>query len=142
MLVTKKKCIATKNDKTSFGYKTWLSLPLLKDDWPKCGKNENKYQKREHKYRHYDSKHLMQHFYFVSFYNVNKRTTLGSRLYFLTVQERWEWITLAIWVAHFFCFYFVMKRRKSLMTYVRLQLNLPLPPIRASMVLHFLHQVQ
>ena len=34
------------------------------------------------------------------------RRALESSLHFLTVQERWEWIILAVWIAHFFLFYF------------------------------------
>ena len=46
----------------------------------------------------------------------NTKKIPGSRLRFLTVWERWEWIIFAVWIAHFhyFVLKFVMNLQKKL----------------------------
>ena len=65
------------------------------------------------------------------------RRALGLRLHFLTVRGRFICIIVTVWIAHFLYFVFVLQQtcEKYFMAYVRLQLNLPPPPIWASTLL-------
>ena len=49
---SKNEGFTTKFDKTSFGYKTWPSLLLIKRQMTKTQENANKYRQREPKPRH------------------------------------------------------------------------------------------
>ena len=52
------------------------------------------------------------------------RRALRLSLLLLSIRGRWKRIILAVWMAHFLA--------KKIMAYIRFQLNLPPPPIRAS----------
>ena len=54
------------------------------------------------------------------------KTALRSILRFLTIQWRWEWIILVIWIAHLFLFG-NESQKKKFMAHVRLDLNSPSP---------------
>ena len=95
----------------------------------------NYYQSKNHKQIYYIKKLLYKAIGKLRI--KTPRRALESSLHILTVRERWEWIILAVWIAHFvflFHFYFVTNLRKKIMAYVRLQLNLLLPlydPVRS-----------
>ena len=51
------------------------------------------------------------------------KRALRIKVRFSTLWGRLEWIILAVWIAHFFYFYFVKNLWRKSMAYVRLQLN-------------------
>ena len=57
---------------------------------------------------------------------------LGMSLYFSSLQERWEWIILTIWIAHFILFLFCNKPATNFYVIRTLTAELPLPLIRAN----------
>ena len=58
------------------------------------------------------------------------KRALRIKVRFSTLWGRLEWIILAVWIAHFFYFYFVKNLWRKSMAYVRLQLNSLSPQTR------------
>ena len=56
---------------------------------------------------------------------------LGMSLYFSSLQERWEWIILTIWIAHFILFLFCNKPVANFYVVRTVTAELP-PPLHTS----------
>ena len=93
----------------------------------------NYYQSKKHKQRYKIKK--LPYKAFGKFRIITPRRALGSRVCFLIVQGRWEWIILAVWIAHFLYFYFVTNLRKKNSWRTNAYSWLSPPPIWASTLL-------